>query len=78
LLLPQEKKPGDLPAPLAISRPEYSFSGSYVVSGSTLKYRCEIILKDSEIKPAQFLQWNNDIDQLEEFYNQQIVLKKTK
>jgi hypothetical protein len=78
LSLPQEKKPADLPAALAINRPEYSFTGSYVVNGSTLKYRCEIMLKNSQIKPEQFSQWNNDIAQLEEFYNQQIVLKKIK
>ncbi len=78
LALPQGKKPGELPAPLTINRPEYSFTGSYIVNGSTLKYRCEIILKNSEIKPEHFTQWNTDIDQLEEFYNQQIVLKKTK
>jgi hypothetical protein len=78
VLIPEGKKTGNLPGMLAINRPEYSFSGNYSVNGTTLKYRCEIILKQSEIKPEQFSRWNNDIDQLKDFYNQQIVLTKNK
>jgi len=78
LLLPEGKKPIDLPVALAVNRPGYSFSGSYAVNGSKLNYRCEIILHQSEIKPVQFPQWNRDIEQLKNFYNQQIVLTKTK
>jgi hypothetical protein len=78
LSLPDGKKPGELPAVLAVNRPGYSFSGSYALNGSKLNYRCEIILQQPEIRPEQFLQWNNDIDQLKNFYNQQIVLTKAK
>lgn len=78
LLLPEGKKPGELPPALAVNRPAYSFSGSYAVKGSKLNYRCEIVLHQTEIKPEQFPQWNNDIEQLKNFYNQQIVLTKTK
>jgi hypothetical protein len=78
LQLPDGKKPGELPAVLAVNRPGYSFSGSYALNGSKLNYRCEIILNQSEIKTEQFPQWNKDIEQLKNFYNQQIVLTKTK
>ena len=78
LLLPDGKKPGELPPVLAVNRPGYSFSGSYALSGSKLNYRCEIILQQPEIKTEQFTQWNKDIDQLKNFYNQQIVLTKAK
>jgi hypothetical protein len=78
VLLPAGEKPGDLPAALAVDRAGYSFSGSYAVKGSKLNYRCEIVLHQAEIKPEQFGQWNKDIEQLKNFYNQQIVLTKTK
>jgi transglutaminase-like putative cysteine protease len=78
LRIPEGKKPVELPAVLAIKRPGYSFSGSYTANGSNLSYKCEIILHQSELKPEQFPQWNKDIEQLKNFYNQQIVLKKTK
>lgn len=78
LLLPEGKKPGDLPAAVTVNRAGYSFSGSYAVKGTKLNYRCEIILHQSEIRPEQFSQWNKDIEQLKNFYNQQIVLTKTK
>lgn len=78
LNLPAGTRTGELPAALTIKRPAYSFSGHYTTAGSMLSYRCEIIMQQSELKPEHFTQWNNDIDQLKKFYNQQIVLSKTK
>lgn len=78
LNLPADKKPSELPSALSVNRPGYVFSANYALNGSTLTYRCEIQFKDSQILPDQFAQWNRDIDQLEGFYNQQIVLKKIK
>ena len=78
LSIPPGKKPGALPPMLSVKRPEYSFTGSYALNGSTLRYRCEIVLEQSEIRPEKFSQWNEDVDQLKNFYNQQIVLTKTK
>jgi hypothetical protein len=48
------------------------------MKGSKLNYRLEIILQQPEIKTEEFGQWNRDINQLKDFYNQQIVLTKTK
>jgi hypothetical protein len=78
LNLPDGEKLSNLPEALAINRPGYSFTGSYVVKGSKLNYRIEIVLMQTEIKPEEFGQWNRDINKLKDFYNQQIVLTKTK
>lgn len=78
LNVPETDKPGNLPEALTINRPGYSFTGSYSLKGSKLNYRIEIILQQSEIKPEGFGQWNSDISRLKDFYNQQIVLTKTK
>lgn len=77
LNLPETEKLNNIPEGFGINRPGYSFTGSYTVKGSKLNYRIEIILKQSEIKPEEFAQWNKDINQLKDFYNQQIVLTKT-
>jgi hypothetical protein len=78
LTLPADKKVETLPESLTIQQPGYTFSGSYKANGTGLSYRCEIILKESQLKPEQFGQWNKDIDQLKNFYNQQVVLTKVK
>lgn len=76
--LPAGKKVKELPAAFAVNQPGYHFKGDYKINGPTLTYRCEIVLNQSEIRPEQFSQWNRDIDQLRNFYNQQIVLTKAK
>jgi hypothetical protein len=76
--IPETEKISNLPEALAINRPGYSFTGNYVVKGSRLNYKVEIVLQKAEIRPEEFAQWNKDISQLKDFYNQQIVLTKTK
>ncbi|RYY61414.1 MAG: transglutaminase domain-containing protein [Chitinophagaceae bacterium] len=76
--LPAGKKINELPGNLNIKQPGYFFKGEYKLNGPTLSYRCEIVLNQSEIRPEHFSQWNRDIDQLRNFYNQQIVLTKVK
>jgi hypothetical protein len=78
LNLPDAEKVTNLPEALAINHPGYSFTGSYMVKGSKLNYRIEIVLTQTEIRPEEFGQWNRDINKLKDFYNQQIVLTKTK
>ncbi|MFM2359214.1 MAG: hypothetical protein RLY16_1207, partial [Bacteroidota bacterium] len=51
-------------------------SAKYVYSNGKLNYRCEINLLNTEIKVNQFEQWNKDIEQLSNFYKQQITLIK--
>ena len=61
------------PEKLSIKRPGYSFLASYLNSAGKLLYRNEIVMNDVELKPENFIQWNKDIEQLSNFYNQQIV-----
>lgn len=78
LSIPSGRQASTLPAPLKIERPGYKFTGSYTLNGSELNYRCEIAFEKTELNPDQFSQWNKDIEQLKEFYNQQIVLTTRK
>ena len=76
ILLPAGKVVNSLPEKLAIQQPGYSFLASYSQQGNKIIYKNEIILKQTEISPSGFSQWNKDIEQLNNFYNQQIVLKQ--
>jgi len=68
------KMAGTLPEKLTINQPGYSFIASYRSVPGKIIYKNEIILKQVSIQPENFLQWNKDIEQLTNFYNQQIVI----
>ena len=72
--IPAGKTVSTLPEKLFIKQPGYSFNASYNNVGGKVLYKNEIILNQSELKPENFSQWNKDIEQLTNFYNQQIVL----
>ena len=76
--LPAGKTVNILPEKLSIQETGYSFSASYDnnVPGKII-YRREIILNDAGIKPANFSVWNKDINQLSDFYNQQLIITST-
>ncbi len=67
-----------LPENLLIKQPGYSLTASYTQSAGKILYKREIILKNSELQPENFTQWNKDITQLADFYNQQIVITQPK
>lgn len=71
--IPVGKVITSLPEKLSIKQPGYSFTASYNIVAEKLFYKNEIILNDTEIKTQNFIQWNKDIEQLLNFYNQQIV-----
>lgn len=71
--IPVGKVITSLPEKLSIKQPGYSFTASYNIVSEKLFYKNEIILNDTEIKTQNFIQWNKDIEQLLNFYNQQIV-----
>jgi hypothetical protein len=71
--IPAGKTISTLPEKLFIKQPGYSFNASYNNVAGKVLYKNEIILNQSEIKPGDFSQWNKDIEQLTNFYNQQIV-----
>ncbi len=68
------KTASTLPEKLTISQPGYSFVASYSSVSGKIIYKNEIILKQVSIQPENFSQWNKDIEQLTNFYNQQIVI----
>lgn len=72
--LPADKDATTLPGKLEIKQSGYSFKGSYTKLPGKIIYRNEIIINEPEIKPENFLQWNKDIDNLVNFYNEQIIL----
>ena len=74
ILLPAGKIISTMPESLAIYQPGYSFVASYSNTGGKLIYKNEIILSQTALETAGFAQWNKDIEQLTNFYNQQIVL----
>ncbi|MEP6713153.1 MAG: transglutaminase-like domain-containing protein [Ferruginibacter sp.] len=75
--IPPGKTITSLPEKLSVKEPGYSFNASYNKDGGKLIYKNEIILGQTEIKPENFSQWNKDIKQLNNFYNQQVVLTQS-
>lgn len=75
--IPKGKSISSLPQILSVKEPGYSFNASYTSAGGKLIYKNEIILNQAEIKPENFVQWNKNIKELTNFYNQQIVLTQS-
>lgn len=78
LSLPADRAVSSLPEKLSIKRPGYSFTAGYVLTGNKLVYTCETEVNETEIKPENFGQWNDDINRLTDFYNQQLTLTQKK
>ena len=76
LQLPKDMKPGQLPERLRLKEAGYSIQASYSADGSKIIYKREIVLKNTWLKNQDFIQWNADIDRLNVFYNNQLVLTK--
>ncbi|HET6996784.1 MAG TPA: transglutaminase domain-containing protein [Chitinophagaceae bacterium] len=74
--LPKDAKAGQLPSAFKIDQPDYSMNGSYIAEPSKIVYRREITLKKTWMPKQDFIKWNNDIDKLNEFYNNQLVITK--
>ncbi|OJW54734.1 MAG: hypothetical protein BGO55_15285 [Sphingobacteriales bacterium 50-39] len=74
IMVPAGYKVQELPTGLDVQRKGYSFSISYKMEGSTLKYRKTIFIKDVHLPRSGFAQWNTDIAQLKKSYLQQITL----
>ena len=76
LQLPNDVKPGSMPAGFQIERPEYSMKGSYIADKSAIIYKREIMLKKTLVSKQHFIEWNTNIDKLNEFYNNQLTVTK--
>ncbi len=74
ITIPKGYKIAELPQNININHQAYSFSGTYQLKGDKLLYTIELILKKTLLKVEYFTQWNNDIKELNRFYDQQIIL----
>jgi hypothetical protein len=76
LAIPEGYKVDYLPAAVKKSTADYSFEGSYVNKGKTIVYTKTISISKAILKKAEFGDWNKFITAINEFYNDQVVLKK--
>ena len=76
LQLPPGVSVASLPEHLSVRQQGYSFTATYSNAADRLRYRREIQLAQTELKPAGFSQWNRDIQSLINFYDQQVILQK--
>jgi len=76
LQLPDGFTVAELPKPLEIKNSTYSFNIRYELAGNKLLYRKEMLILNPLLKVSQFSTWNADISKLNNFYNEQITLKK--
>ncbi len=76
LELPDGYQAAELPAPLVIKNNNYSFNLQYSLSGNKLIYKKQLQVFKPIITVQQFSNWNADIAKLNNFYNEQITLKK--
>jgi hypothetical protein len=75
LTLPANYKASGLPEALNIVNPDYEFHIQYVQSPGKLTYKKTLLVKNTHLPLAKFVQWNKDIEQLAKVYNETITLK---
>ena len=78
LTVPAGYKISHLPAGIKKQHNDFSISVNFEQKGSTLLYTNEIVIKNGLIRKADFKTWNEFIKDLNEVYNDQVVLTKTK
>jgi transglutaminase-like putative cysteine protease len=78
LKVPAGYKVTHLPPNLLKTHNDFSISVNFKQEGEDLLYTNEIIVKNGLIKKADFTAWNTAIKELNDVYNDQIVLTKKK
>ena len=64
------------PMNVAIKNDDYEISAAITKTSNKLFYSKKVIIKNTKLKKEKFAQWNSDIEKLNAFYNEQIVLSK--
>lgn len=64
------------PANVAVKNDDYEISAGITKTPNKLFYSKKVIIKNTKLKKEKFAQWNSDIEKLNAFYNEQIVLTK--
>ncbi|MEO6633613.1 MAG: hypothetical protein ABIN13_17870, partial [Mucilaginibacter sp.] len=75
LAIPANYKVTAVPAPLNITNADYEFHINYENKPGKLIYKKIILVKNTHMPVAKFVQWNKDIEQLAKTYNENITLK---
>ncbi len=76
LNIPQGYSLDYMPEAIHIEKEEYKINASYTNEGNQVKYHREIIIPNRSIKKEHAKEWNESLEQLNELYDDQIVLKK--
>jgi hypothetical protein len=73
--IPNGYKLQHAPQPLLINDGDYQFELRYEIKENQIKYIKEIKISKTTIPVSEFEKWNNIINQLNNFYNDQIILQ---
>lgn len=76
LVIPEGYKVDYLPASFKKSAPQYSFEGSYTNKGKNIIYTKTIVINKPILLKSEFDNWNAFIKEINNFYNDQVVLVK--
>jgi transglutaminase-like putative cysteine protease len=74
--IPKGYKVNSLPKSVKISHEKYDFNFEIKEQSGSLISICTIVIKDFIIQNTDFVTWNDAIDQVKAFYDDQIILKK--
>lgn len=75
LTIPPGYKIEYLPEPFQYKNDHFAFDLKYRTEGNTIIYTKEIRILQSILPVSEFGNWNNAVEQLTKFYNDQIILK---
>jgi len=80
LVIPEGFDVDYLPEPINVDNGEYTFDLTYSFNKETrtIEYKKNIVIKTGIVSVSNFENWNGTIKKLKTFYNDQIVLIKTK
>jgi hypothetical protein len=76
LAVPDGYKVDYVPTAFKKSTPAYSFEGSYINKGKTVLYNKTIVVNKPILLKSEFDSWNAFIKEVNNFYNDQVVLVK--
>ncbi|MBI3882837.1 MAG: hypothetical protein HY305_01070, partial [Sphingobacteriales bacterium] len=65
-----------LPPNVLVKNEDYEFSAVLTQTPLKLTYVKNLIIKNPHLPKSKFAQWNKDVEKLQAFYNEQIVLTK--
>ncbi len=74
--IPQGYKISHLPEDISVTNPNFDMTVNFSKENNTIVYKKTFQIKNAKIETADFEQWNSFIDELNNLYNEQIILTK--